>query len=78
LPERDPLQTALRSQPRAVAPDVFILRQYALTLVPYAINEGFLDFSSLDTHVWRNTSPADYGQNIRFTSLPAKNLNRAR
>jgi hypothetical protein len=39
-----------------------ILEQYAPTLVPYSIDEGFLDFSSMDTHVWRNTTPTDYVQ----------------
>jgi len=34
-------------------------------LVPYAIDEGFLDFSTMDAHVWRNTTPTDYVQNIR-------------
>jgi DNA polymerase-4 len=42
-----------------------ILEQYAPTLVPYSIDEGFLDFSSMDTHVWRNTTPTDYVQGIR-------------
>jgi DNA polymerase-4 len=42
-----------------------ILEQYAPTLVPYSIDEGFLDFSAMDAHVWRNTTPADYVQSIR-------------
>jgi DNA polymerase-4 len=42
-----------------------ILEQYAPTLVPYSIDEGFLDFSTMDSHVWRNTTPTDYVQNIR-------------
>jgi uncharacterized protein len=42
-----------------------ILEQYAPTLVPYSIDEGFLDFSSMDTHIWRNTTPTDYVQGIR-------------
>ena len=42
-----------------------ILEEYAPTLVPYSIDEGFLDFSSMDSHVWRNTTPADYVQGIR-------------
>ena len=42
-----------------------ILEKYAPTLVPYSIDEGFLDFSSMDTHVWRNTTPTDYVQGIR-------------
>jgi DNA polymerase-4 len=42
-----------------------ILEEYAPTLVPYSIDEGFLDFSTMDTHVWRNTTPTDYVQGIR-------------
>ena len=42
-----------------------ILEEYAPTLVPYSIDEGFLDFTSMDTHVWRNTTPTDYVQGIR-------------
>jgi DNA polymerase-4 len=42
-----------------------ILEEYAPTLVPYSIDEGFLDFTTMDSHVWRNTTPTDYVQNIR-------------
>ena len=42
-----------------------ILEEYAPTLVPYSIDEGFLDFSSMDEHIWRHTTPTDYVQNIR-------------
>ena len=42
-----------------------ILEEYAPTLVPYSIDEGFLDFSTMDEHVWRNTTPTDYVQGIR-------------
>jgi DNA polymerase-4 len=42
-----------------------ILEEYAPMLVPYSIDEGFLDFSTMDSHVWRNTTPTDYVQNIR-------------
>ena len=42
-----------------------ILEEYSPTLVPYSIDEGFLDFSSMDSHVWRNTTPAGYVQDIR-------------
>ena len=41
-----------------------ILEEYAPTLVPYSIDEGFLDFSTMDTHVWRNTTPTDYVQDM--------------
>ena len=42
-----------------------ILEEYAPTLVPYSIDEGFLDFSTMDSHVWRHTTPTDYVQGIR-------------
>ena len=42
-----------------------ILEEYAPTLVPYSIDEGFLDFSTMDSCVWRNTTPTDYVQDIR-------------
>lgn len=42
-----------------------ILEEYTPTLVPYSIDEGFLDFSTMAAHVWRNTTPADYVQSIR-------------
>lgn len=42
-----------------------ILEEYAPTLVPYSIDEGFLDLSTMDTHVWRHTTPTDYVQGIR-------------
>jgi len=42
-----------------------ILEEYAPTLVPYSIDEGFLDFTSMDEHVWHNTTAADYVQGIR-------------
>jgi nucleotidyltransferase/DNA polymerase involved in DNA repair len=29
-----------------------ILEEYAPMLVPYSIDEGFLDFSTMDSHVW--------------------------
>jgi len=42
-----------------------ILEEYAPTLVPYSIDEGFLDFSTMDSCVWRNTTPTDYVQSIQ-------------
>jgi DNA polymerase-4 len=41
-----------------------ILEQYAPTVVPMSIDEGFLDFTTMDVHVWRNTTPLDYIQQI--------------
>ncbi len=46
-----------------------ILEEYSPTLVPISIDEGFLDFTTMDQHVWRNTTPMDYvkaiGERIR-------------
>ena len=42
-----------------------ILEDYAPTLVPYSIDEGFLDLTSFDEHLWRNTTSTDYVQGIR-------------
>jgi DNA polymerase-4 len=41
-----------------------ILEEYSPTLVPISIDEGFLDFSTMDQHVWRNTTPMDYLKSI--------------
>ncbi len=37
-----------------------ILEQYSPTLVPISIDEGFLDFTTMDSVVWRNTTPEKY------------------
>lgn len=37
-----------------------VLEQYSPTLLPVSIDEGFLDFTTMDQTVWRNTTPADY------------------
>ncbi len=37
-----------------------VLEQYSPTLVPISIDEGFLDFSTMDQHVFRNTTPEKY------------------
>ena len=42
-----------------------ILEQYAPTMVPISIDEGFLDFTTMDRHVWRDITPADYVNGIR-------------
>ena len=42
-----------------------ILEQYTPTLVPVSIDEGFLDFTTMDRHVWRKITPADYVNEIR-------------
>lgn len=52
-----------------------ILEEYSPTLVPTSIDEGFLDLSTMDTHVWRHITPLDYMKGIgerirRETRLP--------
>jgi DNA polymerase-4 len=42
-----------------------ILEEYSPTLVPTSIDEGFLDFTTMDRHVWRNTTPEDYVEDLR-------------
>ena len=37
-----------------------VLEQYAPVLVPISIDEGFLDLTTMSSHVWRNTSPEKY------------------
>ena len=41
-----------------------VLEQYSPTLVPISIDEGFLDFTTMDSVVWRHTSPEKYVQEI--------------
>jgi DNA polymerase IV len=41
-----------------------VLEEYSPTLVPTSIDEGFLDFTTMDRTVWRNTTPADYVKEI--------------
>jgi len=50
---------------RRLSQEMFrILEEYSPTLVPISIDEGFLDFTTMDKHVWRNTTPADYIKGI--------------
>jgi DNA polymerase IV len=42
-----------------------ILEEYSPTLVPISIDEGFLDFTTMDRHVWRSTTPEKYVGEIR-------------
>ncbi|HEY4414588.1 MAG TPA: DNA polymerase IV [Verrucomicrobiae bacterium] len=37
-----------------------VLEQYSPMLVPISIDEGFLDFTTMDQHVFRNTTPEKY------------------
>jgi DNA polymerase-4 len=39
-----------------------ILEEYSPTLVPISIDEGFLDLTSMDQHVWRHTTATEYWQ----------------
>lgn len=41
-----------------------ILEEYSPTLLPVSIDEGFLDFTTMDRTVWRNTTPAAYVQDL--------------
>jgi DNA polymerase-4 len=55
---------------RRLSEEMFrILEEYSPTLTPVSIDEGFLDLTSMDAHVWRHTTPMDYmqaiGQRIR-------------
>jgi DNA polymerase-4 len=50
---------------RRLSAEMFhILEEYSPTLVPISIDEGFLDFTTMDRHVWRCTTPASYVQDI--------------
>lgn len=42
-----------------------VLEEYSPTLVPISIDEGFLDCSTMDQHVWRNTTPEAYVNGLR-------------
>ena len=61
---------------RRLSEEMFrILESYSPTLVPISIDEGFLDFTTMDRHVWRDTTPMAYlrqiGNHVRqVTGLP--------
>ena len=61
---------------RRLSTEMFrVLEQYSPMLVPISIDEGFLDLTTMDAHVWRNTTPMQYlkgiGEHIRnATGLP--------
>lgn len=51
---------------RRLSAEMFhILEQYSPTLVPTSIDEGFLDFTTMDRHVWAHTTPQAYVAEIR-------------
>ena len=41
-----------------------ILEEYSPMMVPVSIDEGFLDLTTMDAHVWRNTTPDAYMKSI--------------
>jgi len=50
---------------RRLSQEMFrVLEQYSPTLVPISIDEGFLDFTTMDKHVWRDTTPEKYVKEI--------------
>src|ERR1700743_2676025 len=50
---------------RRISTEMFhVLEQYSPTLVPISIDEGFLDFSAMERHVFRNTTPEKYVREI--------------
>ncbi len=50
---------------RRLSQEMFrVLGEYSPTLVPISIDEGFLDFTTMDKHVWRATSPEKYVKEI--------------
>jgi DNA polymerase-4 len=50
---------------RRISTEMFhVLEQYSPTLVPISIDEGFLDFTTMDSVVWRDTTPEQYVQEI--------------
>ena len=50
---------------RRLSQEMFrVLEEYSPTLVPTSIDEGFLDFTTMDHTVWRNTAAADYVKEI--------------
>ena len=51
---------------RRLSQEMFrVMEEYSPTLVPISIDEGFLDFTTMDKHVWRDTTPEKYVGEIR-------------
>lgn len=42
-----------------------IMEEFSPTLVPTSIDEGFLDFTTMEQHVWRNLTPEKYVTELR-------------
>lgn len=52
---------------RRLSQEMFhVLEEYAPTLLPISIDEGFLDLTTMDHYIWRNTTPEKYVQAIRL------------
>ena len=50
---------------RRLSAEMFhVLEQYSPMLVPISIDEGFLDLTTMDRHVWRDTTPEKYVREI--------------
>jgi DNA polymerase IV len=50
---------------RRISAEMFhVLEQYSPMLVPISIDEGFLDFTTMDRHVFRNITPEKYVREI--------------
>jgi len=50
---------------RRLSAEMFrVLEEYAPVLVPVSIDEGFLDLTTMDQHVWRGTTPEKYVREI--------------
>jgi DNA polymerase-4 len=50
---------------RRLSQEMFrVLEEYSPTLVPISIDEGFLDFTTMDHYVWRNVRPENYVREI--------------
>ena len=50
---------------RRLSAEMFrVLEEYSPLLVPISIDEGFLDFTTMDRHVWRHTTPEKYVKEI--------------
>ncbi len=47
-----------------------VLEQFSPTLVPISIDEGFLDFTTMDKYIWRAITPMEYikqiGERVRL------------
>jgi DNA polymerase IV len=50
---------------RRISAEMFrVMEQYSPVLVPISIDEGFLDFTTMDSVVWRDTTPEKYVREI--------------